>query len=473
MTAAGRGDSSSASATPDTGKGAGGDATAIRWFLGGARPDAETMAQLERLGSARGVDRPIAVLPDIHRKSGNPSPTGTCIATTGTLVPRAVDTGICCGMRVVRTGIEARTFTPAVLDALFGELMATIPVVEHEEDVLSDQEVRDILVHGGAWSRERHGLSDDELSRIEGGGTAPTDTSDPDAILATLPAKALRKGRRGYGTIGAGNHFLELQVVEEVLDEGLARLLGLKLGDGVFMLHTGSRGTGSKTMKHHFEQLEARWGDPAGGSPMWSLPADSEDGRSFARAVSAASNFGFANRIAITERLRAAVRGTLHDASLTLPLLVDCSHVSIQAERWNGETLWVHRNGGSHALPPSALAGHASFGATGQPIPIPGSMGGASYIGVAGEGAVEAWHSVNHGAGRVLDKPEATARYSTDDVQREMREKGIRLYRYGAGDIAEQAPGSFKDISQVVRAMQAHALATLVVRLRPLATLKG
>ena len=444
----------------------------IRLFLGGALPDAETMAQLERLRSTPGVDRPVAVLPDIHRKGENPSPTGTCIATTGTLLPRAVDTGICCGIRVVRTGIEARAFTPALLDALFGELMATIPVVEHPEDVLSEQDVRDILVRGGAWSRERHGLGDDEMSRIEDGGTMPTDTDDPDAIVAALPAKALRKGRRGYGTIGAGNHFLELQEVDEILDETLARTLGLKLGDVVFMLHTGSRGVGSKTMKHHVEQLEARWGNPAGGSPIWTLPADSEDGRGFARAVSAASNFGFANRIAITERLRAAVRQTLHDASLSLPLLVDCAHVSIRAEHWNGETLWVHRNGGSRALPPSALDGHP-FAPTGQPIPIPGSMGDSSYIGVAAEGAVHSFHSVNHGAGRVLDKPEATARYSAADVQREMREKGIRLYRYGAGDIAEQAPGSFKDISQVVRAMQAHALATLVVRLKPLATLKG
>ena len=131
------------------------DGAPIRLFLGGAMPDAETLAQLERLGSAPGVDRPIAVLPDIHRKGENPSPTGACIATTGTLVPRAVDTGICCGIRVIRTGIEGRAFTPALLDALFAELMATIPVVEHAEDVLSDQEVRDILVRGGDWSRQR------------------------------------------------------------------------------------------------------------------------------------------------------------------------------------------------------------------------------------------------------------------------------------------------------------------------------
>ena len=446
----------------------------IRLFLNpDARPDAETMAQLEQLCVTRGVAHHIAVLPDIHRKGGNPSPTGTCLATTDTLVPRAVDTGICCGMRVVTTGIEARAFTPAVLDALFGELMATIPVVEHAEDVLTDQDVRDILVRGGAWSRERYGLDDDEMSRIEDGGTMPTDTGDADVILDAMPAKALRKGRRGYGTIGAGNHFLELQEIAEVLDADLARQLGLRLGDTVFMLHTGSRGVGSKTMKDHFERLEARWSDPASGSPIWALPADSEDGRRFARAVSAASNFGFANRIAITEQLRAAARRTLHDPSLRLPLLVDCAHVSIKAERWNGEPLWVHRNGGSRALPPSALADHPRFASTGQPIPIPGSMGDASYIGVAAEGAVQTYHSVNHGAGRVLDKPEATARFSTADVQREMYEKGIRLYRYGAGDIAEQAPGSFKDISQVVQAMRAHSLATLVVRLKPLATLKG
>ena len=446
----------------------------IRLFLGGATvPDAETMAQLEQLSTAHGVSHPVAVLPDIHRKGGNPSPTGTCFATTDTLVPRAVDTGICCGMRVIRTGLEARVFSPAVMDALFGELMATVPVVEHTEDVLSEGEVRDILLRGGAWSRERYGLDDDEMSRIEDGGTMPTDTDDPEAILAAIPGKALRKGRRGYGTIGAGNHFLELQEVTEVLDEDLARELGLRLGDTVFMLHTGSRGVGSKTMKAQFEELDARWRTPGSPSPIYALPADSDDGRRFARAVSAVSNFGFANRIAITERLREAARRTLGEPSLRMPLLVDCAHVSIKTEHWNGQPVWIHRNGGSRALPPSASLGHPRFATTGQPIPIPGSMGDASYIGVAAEGAVHTYHSVNHGAGRVLDKPEATARYSTADVQREMYEKGIRLYRYGAGDIAEQAPGSFKDISQVVQAMRAHALATLVVRLKPIATLKG
>ena len=449
-------------------------AVPIRFFLTPElMPDAETIAQLTRLAGARGLSHHVAVLPDIHRKGRNPSPTGTTVAAADAIVPRAVDTGICCGMRVVRTGIDARALPPSVLDALFGELMATIPVVEHAQETLSEQEVREILVHGGRWSRERFGLSDVELACIEDGGTMPTDTDDPDAIMAAIPPKPLRKGRRCLGTLGAGNHFLELQEIVEVLEPELARALGLVRGHSVVMLHTGSRGLGSKTMKHYLEELEGRWSEADPGNPLWSVPTDSEDGIRFARAVSAASNFGFANRIAITDAIRGAFRRTLHDRSLELPLLVDCAHVSIKPEIWNGEKLWVHRHGGSCALPPSRLAGHPVFMHTGQPVPIPGSMGHSSFIGVTGEGAVGTFHSVNHGAGRVLDKPDAVARYTEAEVEREMREKEIRLYRYGAGDIAEQAPGSFKDISAVVAAMADLDLARPVVRLRPVATLKG
>lgn len=301
----------------------------------------------------------------------------------------------------------------------------------------------------------------------------PTDTRDPDAIVAAIPPKPLRKARRCFGTLGGGNHFLELQEIVEVIEPTLAGTLGLVRGQVVVMLHTGSRSLGSKTMKALLGELEPRWSETDGAQRLWSLPADSEDGLRFARAASAASNFGFANRIAITDALRGAFRRTLADASLELPLLVDCAHVSIKAESWNGEPLWVHRHGGSCALPPSRLRAHPVFSETGQPVPIPGSMGDASYIGVAAEGTRDTFYSVNHGAGRLMDKSEALARFTQADVEREMRERSIRLYRYGAGDIAEQAPSSFKDISRVVQAMAALGLARPVAHVRPIATLKG
>lgn len=435
-------------------------------------PEAETVAQLERLAASHGLVHHVAVLPDIHRKSRNLSPTGIVVAAKNAIVPRAVDTGICCGMRMVRTEIEVRDLTPPALDALFNELKATIPVLAHEQDAITKQDVADILVHGGAWSRKKFGLSDEEMNCIEDGGTMPADTDDA-AILASMPEKALKKGRRCFGTLGDGNHFLELQEIVEVLDCEIARLLGLSEGKAVFMLHTGSRSVGSKTTKEYLEKLEAQFSSPGNGAAIWSMPADSEEGVKYARAITAASNFGFANRIAITEKLRAAVRKTLRDESLQMPLLYDCAHVSIKLEEWNGEKLWVHRHGGSRALPASRFAGHPVFSQTGQPVPIPGSMGHDSFIGVADENAAAAFFSVNHGAGRVMDKPEATAHFTAAQVEKEMRDKNIRLYRYGADNIAEQAPSSFKNISQVIQAMSALRLAKPVVRLRPVAVLKG
>jgi tRNA-splicing ligase RtcB len=453
----------------------GANALAVKFFLTpDMMPDAETMAQLERLAKAPGLKHHVAVLPDIHRKSRNLSPTGTVVAAKNAIVPRAVDTGINCGMRMIRSEIPVRDVNASALDELFGELMRTVPVLEHEHEVISKQEVADILVQGGRWSQRRYGLGDEEMNCIENRGTMPTDTADAETILAAIPDKSMKKGRRCFGTLGDGNHFLELQEIVEILDRVLADRLGLFKGNATFMLHTGSRSVGSKMMKAYLEEFEEK--RPAAlesGSRLWSLPADSLDGIRYARAVSAASNFGFANRIAITEKIREAVRKVLHDESLPLPLVYDCAHVSIKQEQWNGEKLWVHRHGASRALPASRFHEHPIFSKTGQPVPIPGSMGHDSFIGVAGEKAIETFCSVNHGAGRALDKPEALASFTAEQVKQEMREKKIRLYHYDSDNIAEQAPSAFKNISQVIGAMSALGLAKPVVRLRPVAVLKG
>jgi tRNA-splicing ligase RtcB len=437
-------------------------------------PDAETVAQLESLANATGLAHHVAVLPDVHRKSRNLSPTGTVVAAKNAIVPRAVDTGINCGMRMVRTDIDVRALAAPVLDAIFDELRRTIPVLVHERDAISEEDVADILVQGGRWSQKRFGLSEEELNCIENRATMPVDTTDAAAIVASMPEQAIKKGPRSFCTIGDGNHFLELQEIIEVLDRDLASLLGLSEGKAVFMLHTGSRTLGSRMMKLYLTELEEKFRPAQNGAPIWSMPADSVEGVKYARAVSAASNFGFANRIALTEKLRAAMRKALCDESLQMPLLYDCAHVSIKLEEWNGgEKLWVHRHGASSALPPSRCAGHPVFSKTGQPVPIPGSMGHHSFIGVADENAVESFYSVNHGAGRVMDKPDALARFTEQQVHNEMEAKNIRLYRYGSDNIAEQAPGSFKDISQVIHAMSTLALARPVVRVRPVAVLKG
>jgi tRNA-splicing ligase RtcB len=439
-------------------------------------PDAATTAQLQQLANAPGLDHYVAVLPDVHRKGRNVSPTGTVVVSRNAIVPRVVDIGINCGMRMLRSDIAVRNVSNAALDELFGTLRQTVPGHEHARDVISAADARDIFVRGGAWSRDKYGLSEAELDCIEDGGTTPTDTDDAEAILASMPDKVIRKGKRRFCTLGPGNHFLELQEIVEILDREAAALLGLSQGNAVFMVHTCGRGVASKLMAIYLPALEQRFrpsDGSNGGSPFWAIPADSDEGTRFARAIAAVANFGYANRVAITEEIRSAIRSALNDDSLSLPLLYDCSHVSIKRELWNGNQLWVHRHGASRALPASRLAAHPVFSKTGQPVPIPGSMGNDSFIAVASEGAAAAFHSVNHGAGRVLDKPDAAAHFNEGQVLMEMQRKNIRLYRYGIDNIVEQAPGSFKDVLQVGRAVSALGLAKPVVRLRPVAVLKG
>ncbi|HEY3216875.1 MAG TPA: RtcB family protein [Candidatus Eisenbacteria bacterium] len=445
-------------------------AAPIRYYLTPElMPDAATQAELERLARLPELAHHVAVLPDVHRKARNPSPTGTVIATRNALVPRAVDTGINCGIRMLGSSVDVASLSVRHLDRLFAELREAIPLAEQPREVLSRAEVTEILGDPAGFCRRRFGVDEVELGRIEDGGRVDCGTDDLEAIAASVPERAARRGPRCFGTLGGGNHFLELQEVVEILEPEAARLLGIERGKAVFMLHTGSRNLGSKTMKHFLERMTLT--APAGPA-IQPLPVDSEEGTTFARAIAGASHFGFANRIAISAALRAALRTTLSDPSLELPLLFDCGHVSIKRERWNGEWLWVHRHGASRALPPSRWDGDPVFARIGQPVPIPGSMGHDSFIGVAAEGALEAYCSVNHGAGRQLDKPEAAARFTAAMVEDEMRSRNIRLYRYGSGDIAEQAPGAFKDISEVVRAMATLKLARPVARVTPVAVLK-
>jgi tRNA-splicing ligase RtcB len=467
-------------------------------------PGADAIAELHALSRTAGVAHPIVAMPDVHYKGRNPAPTGIVLATRDRFVPFAIDKGLNCGMRMVASNLPASACTDAMLDALYAELQRRIPIQPHAEPQLKKKDVRRALTEGARWAREYFELPESELDGIERRGSmfAGADI-DPDEIMAAVPDIAHKKARRAFGSMGAGNHFLEAQEIVEILDAPKARLLGLEQGRVLFMMHTGSGAVGGLTMRSYstharlehvgerlafdFEKLRfhARHARPTwqDATLIWkylfahrqffTIPADSHQGRRFIRAVYAAANFGYVNRMAITESLRAAVRDTFADPTLALPLLYDCSHVGIQQEEHGGERLWVHRHGANAALPPSRCAGHPVFGKTGQPIPVPGSMGADSYVGVGVEGNAATYHSANHGAGRVLDKPQAMAQWSEQAVEDEMAARRIRLYRAGTMNIAEQAPGSFKDIRKVIDVMRGLHIAQPVVRVRPLATLKG
>jgi tRNA-splicing ligase RtcB (3'-phosphate/5'-hydroxy nucleic acid ligase) len=444
----------------------------IRCFTGeDLLPDEPARRQLAELAALPGLDRHVTVLPDVHVKSRNPTPTGTVVVSRTMLVPRAIDQGINCGMRIVATGVAVREFTAPVLDALFGRLVTTIAMAPHEPPLLTTEECERMLVHGLPALAGVLDLPPEDLRRVENGGRM-TPLLDPSAIRAVVTAKAIGKGNPLLGTVGGGNHFVELQEIVEVLEPMAARRLGLVRGQAVFMLHTCSRRLGKQLLRPVCEEAERLAANGGPAPALWTIRLDTDLGQRLLAALAAATHAAFANRATVTHLLRQTVREVLGNSTLRLPLVYDCGHETIQREAHQGEWVWVHRHGASHAVPPATLDDPV-LAEVGQPVPIPGSMGTDSFIGVAQAGVAQTFHSVAHGAGRVMEKATAAERFDAGQVEREVRNEGIRLYRYGKDNIAGQAPASFKDPRCVVDAMEAHDLVQPVVRLRPLAVLKG
>ncbi len=478
----------------------------VRLFVApGLEPPEEAIERLREIASLPFLRLPVAAMPDVHPKSRNRAPTGIVLATDDDLVPLAIDKGLNCGMRTVLTDVAARDLDGAALDLLFAEIRARIPIRPRREPVLGREDVLRALATGAGFASERLGAPSEEIGRIEAGGDLVADSGiDPEEAVRAVPGAAVEKGRRAIGCLGGGNHFLELQEVAAVLDRARAAALGLEVGRAVFMLHTGSEAVGSLTMSTYASHGRARdlrgraklflgklafhaargrlgaLGRSLLGRRFWSVRASSPDGRRLAGAIAAASNFGFVNRMAVTAALREAARAALGRAAGPMPLLFDCSHVGIRREEHGGALLWIHRHGASVALPPSRCGGHPTFRSTGQPVPVPGSMGDDSFLCAGADGNLAAYGSLNHGAGRLLDKAEAIARWSEADVLREMAARRVRLYRGsraggggGAMNIAEQFPRSFKSIAAVIDAMRGLGLATPIARLRPIAVMKG
>lgn len=443
----------------------------VRCFTGEAlmpEPDAER--QLRRVAAMREVTRHVAVLPDVHFKARNPTPSGTVVVTRDALLPRAIDGGTNCGIRVVACSVERAALDDRALDTLFARIQSRIPLREHETPLLDPATVEDVLVHGVHGRIERLGIGADEGDRCENGGRLMADVT-PDEIRAAIPEKAIKKAASSLGTVGPGNHFLELQEVVEVLDESAARAFGFAQGRTCLMIHCDARRIGNKIMKPIRQELEAKY-RPEGSDELWTIPADSPDGRRYRAALAAASHAAWVNRALVTAIVRRALVEQFGEGA-TLQLVYDCGHETIQRETHYGEALWVHRHGASHARPATEFPADSTLGAYGQPVPIAGSMGTDSYVACARPGVAHTFHSVAHGAGRMVSKEASAQRYTTDDVEADMARRGVRLYRYGRDEIGGQAPASFKDAALVIRAMVAHALIQPVVRVRPIAVQKG
>jgi len=314
--------------------------------------------------------------------------------------------------------------------------------------------------------------SGDDLERTESGGRL--EGADP----AAVSERARARGHDQLGTMGSGNHFVELQVVDDVLDEEAAAAYGLGRGHVTVLIHSGSRGLGHQVCTDYVRAMDARLPSYRIHLPDRQLacaPASSPEGRQYLAAMAGAANFAWANRQVIADRVRSAVRAVLGDeAAAGTRQVYDVAHNVAKVETHGGRRLCVHRKGATRAFPAGSEEIPAAYRAVGQPVFIPGSMGTASYVLAGEQGAMErAFGTTCHGAGRRLSRTAARKRVQGGELRRELEARGIVVRCLSAKGLAEEAPLAYKDVDAVVRVVERAGLARRVARLVPIGVVKG
>ena len=440
-------------------------------------------AALEQVANAAalpGIVKASFAMPDIHQGYG--LPVGGVVATAGpdgVVSPGGVGYDINCGVRLLTTDLVAADVAPRV-ERLIDTLAAAVPsgVGSTGRVTLSSAELRRGPARdGAAWAVARGWGEGEDLGRIESHGHLPG--ADPDAAST----KAYERGRRQLGTLGSGNHFLEVQSVETVFLPDVARAFGLDEGRLTVMVHTGSRGFGHQVCTDALGVMQGamrRYDIALPDRQLACAPLASPEAQAYLGAMRAAANFAFANRQCLAHLAREAVERALavSPRELGWRLVYDVAHNIAKEEdhEVDGRTrrLLVHRKGATRAFPPGHPELAEAYRAVGQPVLIPGDMGRYSYVLVGAPGAMrETFGSTCHGAGRVLSRTAAVRAARGRSIADELRARGIVARAGGRESLAEEMSEAYKDVRNVVDVVEQAGLSRVVARLRPLGVVKG
>jgi len=397
----------------------------------------------------------------------------------GVISPGGVGYDINCGVRLLRSDLDVEEVRGQVPD-LMDRLYETIPSGVgrgYEKFVLSRTQVREILERGAAWAVDEGLGWEEDLDRIEDRGALAHARPD------RLSRRAIDRGKDQVGTVGSGNHFIEVGFVDRVYDSSVGSRMGLEPGTVTVFVHSGSRGLGYQVCDDYLGTMEkaaSRYGIDLPDRQLACAPLDSDEGRRYQGAMRAAANYAFCNRQVMAHRARSCFEEVFGSSArdLGMDLVYDVAHnnAKLEAHTVDGEerSLCVHRKGATRAFPP----GHPDLGEvyreTGQPVLIPGDMGRYSYVLVGTEGAfAETFGSSCHGAGRRMSRTRAKKESRGRDLTREFRDRGIEVRASSGATVAEEIPEAYKDVADVVRVVDAAGIGRKVARLRPLGVLKG
>ncbi len=441
--------------------------------------EVQAIEQVANVATLPGIVGASLAMPDIH--TGYGFPIGGVAAfdiKEGIISPGGVGYDINCGVRLLRSSLTKKDVAPIIKD-LVNALYNGIPsgVGSKGKLRLNTEESNKVFTKGAAWAvSEGYGDASD-LDKTE--SRACLEGADPDSISQ----KAYERGKSQQGTLGSGNHFLEIQYVDQIYDDNAANILGLFKNQITVMIHTGSRGFGHQICTDFIEVMEKaakKYNIDLPDKELACAPFSSPEGKDYFSAMKAAANYAWANRQCITHWTREVFQKVMliPPKSLGMTLIYDVAHNIAKVEEHivNGKKrkLVVHRKGATRAFPPGHPELPDIYRTIGQPVLIPGDMGRASFILIGTEkGMAETFGSTCHGAGRVMSRHQAIRKAKGRAIWREMEDKGIIVRAAGRETLAEEMSEAYKDVSSVVDVVHNAGISTRVARLKPLGVIKG
>ena len=432
------------------------------------------LQQVANVATLPGIVEASIAMPDIHWGYG--FPIGGVAAfdlQEGVISPGGVGYDINCGVRLAIVPIAARSLSKEQRRNLLQAIAQRVGsgVGQAGPLKLDIASLDQVLQLGAEWALARSWAFPEDLAHCESLGHLP------DADPQDVSAEAKQRGASQLGTIGSGNHFVELGIVAEIMRPEVATVWGIHPEQLYILIHTGSRGLGHQVCQDYLEKLAQQgYGEGLSDRQLMAAPLSSPEGQSYWRAMCAAANFAFCNRQLVLHHVREAVRETLKIPPEEVRLVYDVCHniAKIEEHPVQGKLrkLCVHRKGATRAYGPGSSELSPLFRTTGQPVLVPGDMERASYV-LAGRGHPLSWCSACHGAGRILSRHQMRSKYGQVDPILEMQRRGILVAASSRGTVVEEYPEAYKDVSEVVEAVELAGLADRVARLQPMMVLKG
>ncbi len=438
-----------------------------------------TIRQAINVSTLPGVQKHVVVLPDGHEGYGFPvGGVAAMDAEDGMISPGGVGYDINCGVRLLRTNLTEKNLRP-VLRELVTDLFNSIPSGVGSKGAvrLNPSQLDEVLVRGVKWAIDNGYGSNNDADVCEENGNIPG--ADPSKVSE----RARKRGAPQLGSLGSGNHFLEVQKVQKIFDDEAAKRMGIVEGNITVLIHCGSRGFGHQVCSDYLrisEHAMSKYKITLADRELACVPNSSEEGESYRKAMFAALNFAWSNRQMITHWTRKSFERVFKqsESDLDMKLVYDVAHniAKVEKHKINGETksVVVHRKGATRAFPANRDEVPEKYRDLGQPVLVPGSMGTGSWILLGKPNSMNiTFGSTAHGAGRMMSRSAARRNFTTNQVQKSLGEKGIFVKALTREGIVEETPQAYKDVDAVVEVSHQLGIATKVAKLVPIGVIKG